>query len=283
MRPRRAGSRNLKSALAAGLHCRRGSRNGTGGAAGARRQASARRLPDPRARDQRLPARVPRLGVEHAEAAAVIDSLVDTYSTATRTCTAASTRWPRRRPTRYEGAREKVRALPRRREHARDHLRARHDRGPEPRRLRLGAQAPQARRRDRRRPRWSTTPTSCRGSSSPTDRRAHALRAGRRRRRARPREPRARRSRRAGAGSSPPCTSRTRSARVNPIEELGALVPRARRGARRRRRTERAASPDRRAGARLRLLRVLGPQARRPPGSARCTAARRCSTRWTRS
>ena len=42
---------------------------------------------------------------------AVIDSIVDTYSRATRTCTAACTRWPRRRPTRYEGARETVRAF----------------------------------------------------------------------------------------------------------------------------------------------------------------------------
>ncbi len=66
---RRAGSRILEASLAADLHCSRGIRNGTGGAAGARRQASARRLPDPRARDQRPSARVPRLGVEHAEAA----------------------------------------------------------------------------------------------------------------------------------------------------------------------------------------------------------------------
>ena len=80
--------------------------------------------------------------------------------------------------------------------------------------------------------------------------------------------------------SSPSRTSRTCSARCNPVREIAALAHARRRARAGGRRAGGAAHAGRRARARLRLLRLLGPQALRPDaGSARSTRAPSCSRR----
>ena len=125
-------------------------------------------LPDPRARGARQAPRLPRLGVVVAEAPgrARRDGRATTRLP-TPTCTAASTRSPRRPPPRSRTPAAKVArfigaaARPRGRLHQERH------RGDQPGRLpwgraNLGPATPSCS------PRWSTTPTSCRGSCSPT-------------------------------------------------------------------------------------------------------------------
>ena len=156
-------------------------RRGRGGAPDAARGPHVRRVPDPRARGPRLP----RLGRDVADAAAG-----DRGDGRATTATYRANDPPRRLPARRGGDRRlrgraragrRVRGLDARR----DDLHPQRDRGDQPRRLRVG---PRQRRRRRPRacsPRWSTTPTSCRGSCCAGRCRAR-LRAGRRRRAARP-------------------------------------------------------------------------------------------------
>ena len=82
----------------------------------------------------------------------------------TPTCTAASTRIAEEATDRYEGARAKVRPLHRRPLDARGRLHQERHRGAQPRRPLVGPGQPARRRRGRCSPRWSTTPTSSRGS-----------------------------------------------------------------------------------------------------------------------
>ena len=71
---------------------------------------------------------------------------------------------------------------------------------------------------------------------------------------------------------------------VNPVERVAALGARARRDLGRRRGAGRAAPGDRRAGARLRLPRVLGAQDVRPDEHRRALGPGRAArARWSRS
>ena len=77
-----------------------------------------------------------------------------------------------------EAARETGAAVPERRGRARDRLRARHDRGDQPRRRDATAARRSGPGDEVVSPRWSTTPTSCRGRCS-AKRRAHACASSR--------------------------------------------------------------------------------------------------------
>ena len=270
-------------ALEPGLHCLRGRQDRSGGAIRARREASARRLPDPRARDQRLPAGVSRLGLEHPEAPCGDRQprrhvLVELRQRAPRRLHAGRGDDRALRGCEGEGPR-----LPRGREHARGDLRPRHDRGPQPRRLRMGTQAPARRRRDRRdrdgaplQPRAVAVPgASDRAPSCATCRSTTTVRSTSPASSApRPRGP---------CGSSRPCTSRTRSARSTRSRSSGRGVARTTRcsswTAPRARRIDRSTC----SALGCDFFAFSGPQARRARAPARCTAARSVSGRWTRS
>ena len=181
--------------------------------------------------------------------------LATSTSTRTRTSTAPRTRSRRARPTPTKAARDKVRRFLNAPSRARDRLRARRDRGDQPRRAELGP--PQRRRRATRSssPGSSTTPTSCPGSSS-APRRARASAS--------------RRSTIAGQvileeyekllGPRTRLVSFTQVSNalgtITPAREMVAMAHR--HGARvlRRRRAGGLAHAGRRAGARLRLLRA---------------------------
>ena len=168
------------------------------------------------------------------------------------------------RPTAYEGARGKVAALPQRaRRRARSSSPAAPPRASTWSRRRWGRANLKRRRRDRSSRRWSTTRTSCPGRCS-ARRPARTLRVVPidDARRARHRRVRAA-ARRRGRGSSRSATSRTRSARSTRCAEIVELAHAHGVAGAGRRRAGRAAPAGRRAGARLRLLRVLRPQALR--------------------
>ena len=169
----------------------------------------------------------------------------------------------------YEVAREKVAAL-RGLDRGRDRVHQERHRGDQPRRLRVGPRATSARATPWSSPRWSTTRTSCRGSSParrlewvPIDDDGlldlDALDA------ALARRPEARRRR--------PRVERARHRQ--PDRRDRAARARGRRARPRRRHAGRAAHAGRRAGARRRLLRLDRPQGlradrhRRPPRPAR--------------
>ncbi len=163
----------------------------------------------------------------------------------------------------YDAAREKARAFLNAAAAARDHLRPRHDRGHQPRRPDArprSASAPATRSSS---PASSTTRTSCPGRCCA-------------RRRARG-SPSPRSTTRASSISRPSRSSsrpRTKIVSVAHLSNaLGTIIPvrrdrraraRARRRRLRRRRAGGAAPAGRRAGPRLRLLRLLGPQDLRP-------------------
>ena len=241
------------------------------------RDSRSGRVPGPRARGPGLP----RLGRDVADAAAGDrgDGRATTPSTARsihRGVYPLAARGDRGLRGRARDGR-RVRRLDARR----DDLHAQRDRGDQPRRLLVG---PRQRRRGRPRGasrRWSTTPTSCRGSCCAPDGRGARLRAGRRRRPARPRRAR-RRCSRAGRSSSPSPTSPTCSARSTRsprssrrAHAAGAVVVVDG--------TQAVAAPaGRRRRARRRLLRLDRPQglradrhrrAARPPRAARGDAA----------
>ena len=190
-------------------------------------------------------------------------------STRTPTSTARAHTLAARATDAYEAAREKVRALHQRAVGRRDHLRARHDRGHQPHRQELGP----AQRRAR------ATRSSSRMARAPRQHRA--LAAARRRE--------GRRLRVAPVDDTgqiildeyekllTPRTqlvvvharSRTRSARSRRSREMIAIAHRHGATRARRRRAGGLAHAGRRAGARLRLLRVLRPQdVRARPASA---------------
>ena len=105
------------------------------------RARRARRLPDPRARDRRAAAGLPRLRVDLAEAARRCSTRSTTpTATTTPTSTAASTRW-RRRPTRSSRARARGSPRSSAGRAAHDDLHAQRHRGDQPRRLLVGSRA----------------------------------------------------------------------------------------------------------------------------------------------
>ena len=97
---------------------------------------------------------------------AVIDAMMRTHGdAATPTSIAACTTLANETTEAYEGARETVRALPQRRLDRRDRLHPTAHRGDQPRRRSLRPMAHRGGRRDRALRAWSTTPTSCPGTS----------------------------------------------------------------------------------------------------------------------
>ena len=244
------------------------------------------RLPDPAGAGARQAARLPRQRRHHAEAAGgARRARRTTTGTTTPTSTAATHLLSERATGAYEGARAKVARVPQRRRRARDRLHAGHA----PRastwwRRRCGRADARARRRGAHHVRWSTTRTSCPGSCSASRR---ARRCGRARsttrgeldldeferlldaadedRRGRPRVERARHGQ-PGRGDR----SRWRTPPAPSVLVDGAQAV--------------AAHAGRRAGARLRLLRVLRPQDVRPDRHRRALRqGARCSRRCRRT
>ena len=212
-------------------------------------------------------AALPRLRGDVAEAArrARRDARVLRDAT-TRTRTAARTRCRRARPTAYHDARERDRAVPRRRRRGLPDLHARHHRGAEPRGDGVGT-------RQRREPatrsssrRSSTTPTSSRGSSSRS-------RAARRFRICRADERPARRPRRAARAGRPAHEGRRVQPRVERARHDQPGAPRSRRS---RGRVGRAGGVRRRAG---RAAPAASASTRSTWTSTR-SAATRCAARW---
>ena len=237
---------------------------------------SPREFPDARPRGPRLPRQRRRRRRRRASSST---------RWTTTTSTIAATRAPRRLPAGRRGDRAASRA---RASGSRawlnwdardDDLHPQRDRGAQPRRRTRGAARTSAPATASSSPRWSTTPTSCRGGCSPRRR--------------------ARRSRSSASTTTASCgsTSSTRIlargdvklvavghvsnvvGTINPVAEIVAPRARRRRGRRRRRHAGRPADPGRPARDRRRLLRLDRPQGLRPDRRRRPARAPRAARR----
>ena len=249
----------------------------------ARRAEAARRLRRLRGADQRPAGRLPRLGLVDAEAAPGARRHARVLRALVRE------RAPRRLHPRRAGdgglrgrAREGAR-LHQRPVEPRGDLHAQLDRGAEPDRLRLGPREPRARRRRRDHRAGASRELRPLAVHGEEDRRAVRAHPDRRLRRAaagrarRDREPRQREG-----GREQPRLEHARD--DQPGREARGVGARPGRDHGRRRGAGRAAQAHRRAGARLRLPRLLVAQAvRARRARARSGAAASCSRRCSRS
>ena len=248
-----------------------------------RRPQAARRLPDPGAGDQRLPARVPGFRGLRADAAPGAGRDEPRLRAPLRQRAPRGVHDRLRGDRRLRGRARHGRRLRECEQPARVHLRAQRHGGPQPRRLLLRQRQLRAGRRDRVQRDGAPLEHGAVAAAGQPDGRLAALHRRDRRRPARSRPaggdrargPRAPRRDRAPVKHTGHAQSRARDLR------LGARPRRGRRG---RRRAVGTAPPRRRAGPGLRLLRLLGPQAAR---AERCGcaagAARSCSRTCPRS
>ena len=182
----------------------------------------------------------------------------------------------------YEAARGEGRPLRRCAERERGRVHQEHHRGDQPRRVLVGPHQPPRGRRDRRSPRWSTTPTSCRGTSSPPS--AASSCAGSRS----PTTTASTSPTSTSCSTAPSCFAFTAMSNVlgtiNDVRAARRRRPRRRRARARRRRAGRAARPVDVAGLGRRLRRVHRPQDARPERHRRLLGPRpSCSRRCRRS
>ena len=123
----------------------------SGGRSARPRPARApRRLPDPRAGDQRPPAGLPRLGVDVSQKPrVVIDAVADYYREYNANVHRGIYTIGEKATAEYEKARARVAALHQRARQPRGRLHPQRDRGDQPRRLLVGPPEHRPRRRDR--------------------------------------------------------------------------------------------------------------------------------------
>ena len=244
-----------------------------------RRERPQARVPDPERADPRQAPRLARQRRDDAEAASGHRSRsAYFYEHENSNIHRAAHTLAARATDAYESARESVRRFLKAPSDARDRLRARRDRRDQPRRAELGPAQRRPRATRSSSPGSSTTRTSSPGSSS-APRRARGCAS-------RPSTTAARSSSRSTRSSSSPKTKLVSFTQVS--NALGTITPAKemiemahRHGARRaaRRRAGRLAHAGRRAGARLRLLRLLRPQGLRADGHRRRLRPERAARR----